>query len=311
MNIQQPIIEQMKSMREKASETSESMTEKIGELKTGLRNNLGEFSAKGMKNASAEFLQSNGLLAKCAFIILIFILFLFMFKVGVQLLGKLLGPSKNPYLIYGKLEGTTLVTISQDPANKSSIPILRSNNANSGTEFTWSVWLFMNLGSNDSQKVVFVKGNPKTGITSGDYETNGPGMYVKSDNGIGSFTFLLDDVEHGKNEIKVDNIPLQKWVHIAYRLQNTIIDIYINGVIQNRLQMTHAPKQNYYDVTVCGGFSGNLSNLRYYSHALTVFDINNIIMFGPNLKPSKFSADGKATSGYSYLSNQWYVNTFQ
>ena len=310
MNIQQPIIDQMKSAQEKLSKTTDSLTGKMTDIKTGIQNNLGEFSAKNAKEATGEFLQSNGLLAKCGFIILLFILFLFLFKIGVQVLGSFMGPSKNPYLVYGKLEGSTLVTISQDPANKASIPILRSNNGKSGAEFTWSVWLFLNLGANNNLKPVFVKGNP-TSTPDSVYETNGPGMYVNSVNGVGALTFALDDVDNGQNQMNISNVPLQKWVHIAYRLQNTILDVYVNGVIQQRLQMTKAPKQNYYDITVCGGFSGSLSNLRYYNHALTVFDINNIIMFGPNTNPSKLSADNVKTTNYSYLSNQWYVNTFQ
>ena len=310
MNIQQPIIDQMKSTKEKLSSTADSFNNKFTEMKSGIQNNLGEFSGKGMQNASSEFLQSNGLLAKCGFIILLFILFLFFFKIGVQLLGSLLGPSKNPYLVYGKLEGSTLVTITQDPANKASIPILRSNNGQNGAEFTWSVWLFLNLGASDDLKPIFVKGNP-TGVDNQLFQTNGPGMYVNSVSGIGALKFALDDVNGSQNIMDISNVPLQKWVHIAYRLQNTILDIYVNGVVQSRKQMAYAPKQNYYDITICGGFKGSLSNLRYYSRALTVFDINNIIMFGPNTNPSSFSADGKNGANSSYLSNQWYVNTFQ
>lgn len=311
MNVQQPIIEQMQSAEKMTSNVIENVSEKMNDLKTGIQNNLGEFSTKGMKDASSDFLQSNGLLAKCAFIILLFILFLFIFKLGVNLLGYLLGPSKNPYLVYGKLDGNTSVSISQDPADKSAITILRSNNRNTGAEFTWSVWLFLNLGANDPSKVIFVKGNPDQVNPSSYYQTNSPGMYVSSSNGIGQIDVLLDDVQNGKNQMTISNVPLQKWVHVAYRLQNTILDVYVNGVVQNRLQMSYAPKQNYYNVHVGGGFAGSLSNLRYYSHALSVFDINNIIIFGPNTNPNKLSADSRNAGNYSYLSSQWYINTFQ
>jgi len=311
MNIQQPIIEQMQSLKEKTVSASEGLTDQVNSIKSGIQNNLGDFSAKGMKDASTEFLQSNGLLAKCAFIILLFIIFLFLFKVGIQMLAYFLGPSKNPYIIYGKLDGSNTVSISQDPTNTSSIPVLRSNNRNSGIEFTWTVWLYLNLGTTDDDyKAIFVKGNKGTSTTT-TYETNGPGMYVKSVNGVGTITVHLDDVQGSTNQMDITNIPLQKWVHIAYRLQNTVLDVYVNGVVQNRLPMNYAPKQNNYDITVCAGFAGSLSNLRYYSSALNVFDINNIVMFGPNLNPSSLAADGKSAGNYSYLSNQWYTNTFR
>jgi hypothetical protein len=311
MNVQQPIIEQMRSTQETTSNVVESITDKITDIKTGIQNNLGEFSAKGMKDASSEFLQSNGLLAKCAFIILLFIIFLFLFRVGIHVLAYFLSPSKNPYLVYGRLEGNTSISISQNPSDKSAVPILRSNNKNSGIEFTWSVWVFLNLGANDPVKNIFAKGNPDPKNTSGYYQTNSPGMYVRSSNGVGEIDFLLDDVQNGQNKMTITNVPLQKWVHITYRLQNTILDVYVNGVVQNRVHMSYAPKQNYYNVNVCGGFAGSLSNLRYYSHALSVFDINNIIMFGPNTNSSKLSADSKNTGNYSYLSNQWYSNTYR
>jgi len=305
MNIQQPIIDQMKKTGEKASATMDS-------AQKGIQSNLGDFSAKGMKNASTEFLQSNGLLAKCAFIILLIILFLFIFKLGVKALGYLLGPAKNPYLVYGRLEGYDTVTIAQDPSDKAAIPIMRSNNKNSGIEFTWSVWLYLNLNATDASSVIFVKGNPPDDrhTTNIYYQTNSPGMYVSSTNGIGEIRVYLDDVNNNQNIMMIPSVPLQKWVHVAYRLQNTVLDVYVNGVVQNRLQMNYAPKLNYYDVHVCG-FNGSLSNLRYYDHALNVFDINNIVMFGPNLTPSSLSSNSSASGSYSYLSSQWYTNTFK
>ena len=41
------------------------------------------------------------------------------------------------------IDGDQYMVIEQDPANKKSIPILRSNNENEGIEFTWSVWLMI------------------------------------------------------------------------------------------------------------------------------------------------------------------------
>jgi hypothetical protein len=113
------------------------------------------------------------------------------------------------------------------------------------------------------------------------------------------------------NQITVTGVPLKKWFHLAIRLQNTVMDIYVNGVISARLQVQDVPKQNYDDVFVGynGGFQGSLSNLAYYPRALGVFDINNIILQGPNMTQS---AQVKSNLGnYSYLSNQWYFNKLQ
>jgi hypothetical protein len=302
----------------------------IGNFKESFKSGLDDFSKKGPAGVGSDFMESNGLLAKFAFIIFVLIIFLFLFKVGVQALGYFMGPNKSPFIVYGKLDGTNAVTIPQDPGNTSSVQVLRSNNQPNGAEFTWSAWLYLNQAADDEHKckAIFYKG-PVYGANSfskstapkGNYDingnktgvspTNGPGMYVSCGaDGVAHLLFYQDDIDN-KNQppIIVDNVPLQKWVHVAYRLENTLLDVYINGNINNRFKMSYAPKINYYDIQICpnGGFSGFLSNLRYYDYALSVFDINNIVMFGPNTANSKLSSDYQNANGdYSYLSTKWY-----
>jgi hypothetical protein len=84
-------------------------------------------------------------------------------------------------------------------------------------------------------------------------------------------------------------------------MQNKIMDVYVNGVVANRHVFKNVPKQNYSDIQV-GGFNGNLSDLRYFNAALNVFQINNIVMAGPNLKTEESSVDSR----FDYLSSSWY-----
>ena len=309
MDEQKPIMEQMTGTATDASDGVQSM-------KANVQNTLADFSNKGVTGVTSEFAESNGVVAKFAFIIFVLIIFLFLFKLGVQALGYFLSPSKNPFLVYGKLEGGTAVTISQNPANTNAIPIYRSNNEFTGAEFTWSVWLYLNLSAASGTteagiyKTIFVKGPSSASATTGFHTSNGPGLYAQCDEkGIGHLKFVFDDINGKQSIITVDNVPLQKWVHVAFRLKNTVLDVYINGSINNRYQLTSAPKQNYYDINIGanGGYSGYLSNLRYYDHALNVFDINNIVMFGPNTANSSLSSDYQSANGdYSYLSTKWY-----
>jgi hypothetical protein len=125
----------------------------------------------------------------------------------------------------------------------------------------------------------------------------------------------MDTVKHAASSkgpvLKVEQVPLKKWFHVAIRMQNNILDIYINGTISGRYQFTDVPKQNYDEIFVSGvdqnaGFSGQLSNLYYYSHALGVFELNNIIMSGPSLTQSS-AANKEASLGYyGYMSSLWY-----
>ena len=81
------------------------------------------------------------------------------------------------------------------------------------------------------------------------------------------------------------------------------MDVYINGTMTQRHIFTNVPIQNYDDVYICanGGFSGTLSDLRYFNRALNVFEINNIVSSGPNLTYSNGTKD--SPSQLSYL---WY-----
>jgi len=95
-------------------------------------------------------------------------------------------------------------------------------------------------------------------------------------------------------------------------MQNMVMDIYVNGTIVKRHNMDKIPKQNYHDIFAAIDFKGKLSNLRYYDRALNVFEINNIVMFGPDTNPSERSIDRSGTSGtYSYISSSWYNAGYQ
>jgi len=69
---------------------------------------------------------------------------------------------------------------------------------------------------------------------------------------------------------------------------------------------TQIPEQNYGDVFIgYHGYNGGISNLRYFDSALSVFQISNIVMSGPELRnPEENQEIGSA----DYLSSSWYTN---
>ena len=69
--------------------------------------------------------------------------------------------------------------------------------------------------------------------------------------------------------VVVKDIPQNKWFNVAIRVQNKVLDVYMNGSIVVRHKLGGVPKQNYSKVYVAknGGFKGNSSNLRYYNYA--------------------------------------------
>ena len=89
-------------------------------------------------------------------------------------------------------------------------------------------------------------------------------------------------------------------------MKNTILEVYINGVVSARLQFKNVPLQNYYDVHIGKneGFNGKISNLQYHSEALSIFNINNLVSSGPDLRT--FSSKIPSSKNFNYLSNLWY-----
>ena len=280
--------------------------------KESLQNTLSSFSSQSTVNAGKEFLASNSIVAKFVFLILVVIAFLLLMRFGIFLINYFTSAVQNPYVIKGLLPGNSNIVITQDPKITNSVTLQRSNNKSSGMEFTWSIWLNvqgLNTSSTAEYSHIFNKGNSiyntQTGIAT---VNNAPGVYMSNRNN--DLRIVMDMVKNdsGVNYVDCTGIPLQKWFHLAVRLQNTMLDVYVNGVITGRLQLVNVPKQNYSDIFIGynGGFNGQLSNLAYYSKALGVFDINNIILQGPNMTQS--SAVVSNLGNYSYLSNLWYFN---
>lgn len=267
-----------------------------------------------LTNASNDFLRSNSIVAKFAFFFLVLIIFMVILNLGINVIEYFMKQSKNPYIVYGSLDGTNALVVTQNPKEKNSVSILRSNNANSGMEFTWTVWLLLKNNKKDNKyRNIFNKGDSYYNNKSGkgvSLVNNGPGLYLSSkDDNQNILHVIMDSVNStaGPAVINVEGVPFNKWFHVAIRIQNKVLDVYVNGVIASRHVMTSVAKQNYNDINVCqnGGFDGKLSNLRYYSNALSAADINLLVVAGPNLKSSGLNSSSTTIVPY-FLSHAWY-----
>ena len=231
------------------------------------------------------------------------------------------------------LDGNAGVIIPQDPNKKDSVYILRSNNKQTGAEFTWSIWLYLtDVPTDTNYHHIFNKGDTKFDKYNIAIN-NSPGLYYggnyngvqdelydntksssvisnpKENNNI--ITVFMDTIDSTQSVvIPINNIPLQKWVNVIIRMENTILDVYVNGTITARHVLQSVPRQNYYDINVgqSQGFPGKLSDLRYFSYALNVFEIQTLLNRGPSSKASKFNVDAIANNGFfGYLSTGWYT----
>lgn len=295
-------------IRENAMNTVNRTMDAVDNVKESVSSSLNQFSSQASVNADQSFLNSNSIIAKFAFVLFAVIVFIVLLYLGTKLVFYLYSPSLSPYIVRGVLAGNSNLTISTTRKNDTeNVPIQRSNNQPGGLEYTWSVWLYYNTinpdTSNSKLEHIFNKGTAD--YTNNIAGTNSPGMYF----GLFSNNPTLVVKYKDQTDVSINSIPMKKWFHVALRVQNTVQDIYINGTIANRTVLSKVHDQTNYDILVgqSGGFSGNISDLRYYSYALNVFDINNILLFGPNLRPSELNPDAN-NANISYLSSNWYLS---
>lgn len=305
--------------------------ETVNNVGESLRENvqsLTQPSTETAKQFNTEFLTSNSIIAKFAFVVLVIIVFLILVKLGIVFLGNTLQQPSNPYIIKGMIASTNNFTIPRDPKQNNSVELLRSNNQKTGMEFTWSVWLnVISPSTTHTYSHVFNVGNKKADPTTGLMTiNNAPGMYLTAYKKGYLAMHVMMDIEPQNDATEtaakiyskstdITELPYNQWFHVALRMENTVMDVYINGKIAGRIPFETVPKQNYYDVNVCsnGGFQGNLSDLRYYSKALNVFEINKILNAGPTLSAPVIAGSNNiipslnvGNTTWDYISSMWY-----
>jgi hypothetical protein len=261
--------------------------------------NRGTFGTK-------DFFESNTLVAKFAFLLLVLFGFIVLLRISISILSYLFKPKTSPHLIDGTVNATQMIVYPQDPSSNGAITIYRSINENDGIEFTWSCWIFINnLQTNSgTYKHIFSKGNSdltKNGIIQ---PNNAPGLYIAPN--TNALVVLMNTFNVINEEINIPDIPINKWVNVIIRCQNTTLDVYINGTITRSLNLIGVPKQNYGDVYVAmnGGFDGYISNLWYYDYALGTLAIQNLVNKGPNTK--MINSNGINDKIFNYLSLRWF-----
>jgi hypothetical protein len=276
---------------------------------SGSSSSYSSSSETGFMNSTQEFLESNSLIAKFAFLLFILFLFIILFRLGIIILEYFFSSSNNPKIIDGMVDAKQLIVVPQDPSSEGAITINRSVNASEGIEFTWSVWVFIDDLTYNSGKYrcVFYKGNDF--MSNPDHQglnfpNNAPGLYLAPNKN--DLIIFMNTYNVINEEVTIEDVPLNKWVNLIIRCENTTLDIYVNGTIVKSHQLHGVPKQNYGNVYIGpnGGFSGYISNLWYYNYGLGIGEISELVAKGPNTTMKGFSSMGIKMP--NYLSLRWY-----
>ena len=272
--------------------------------------NFNDYGSNKYLQGTKEFLQSNSIIAKLAFLILIIFIFIILLRLGISVLSYIFSHSDNPILIDGMVDGENLIVKRQNPNLSDSIPILRSKNERNGLEFTWSNWLWIrnpplnsNSMRNNQYKHVFNKGNDiidEKGIAN---PNNAPGLYISPD--YRELLVVMNTFENIREQISISDLPIEKWINVIIRVDQKQLDVFINGTMTRSKTLSSLPRQNYDNVYIGmnGGFMGNISSLRYFSTAIGTNKIQNIVEEGPNLTPIQTSI---TQSLPYYLSFRWF-----
>lgn len=298
--------------------------------------NLTPYGTENMLSSTSEFINSNTLIAKATFLLLIILIFSFLFYIFSRIIIWVISPSESPYILKGMKDAQEQMIIPQTTSKKNSIPIYRSKNEYDGIEFSYSFWMYIkDVNGLSTYSHVFNKGNNNKEQNGKMYPNNAPGVYlykgkivsrggvdseptnVENHPTIGMLVNMnifhnsdrLTEKEKYYDEIYIDGIPIKKWVHVVIRLTGqNVLDVYINGTLSKRHKLSNVAKQNYDNININlnNGFYGNLSNLKYYNYAIGTFEINRLNSNGPNLKMSDNLNINKAKP--SYLSREWYFD---
>lgn len=272
---------------------------------------------ENMKDAilTQYFFESQSMVVKAAVILSIAVFFVLFFRIGVLVMSYAFAEDTSPVVMPGLKKANTSMVVRQDPSYNDSVTVFRSVNETDGLELTWSVWLYIDDISylSDTHRHIFHKGNlnilhdttdqDKNGV---NFPNNAPGMYIRPNSN--DLLVVVNSFSTIREEVVVKDIPLHKWVNVMVRVEDKNVDVYVNGMIVTRLKLKHVMKQNYGDVYINynGGFSGYISDLRYFDYAVNIPDINSIMRRGPDLKTNKKAID---KSFPPYLSSSWYTNT--
>ena len=211
----------------------------------------------------------------------------------------------------------------QDPKSPLAKTVYTSDNQRSGVEFSYSLFCYITSDtfSNGDDKLYHIlhKGYSKS------YPLMGPGLFMKGNSN--TLRVYMNCYQTWNNYADIDNIPIEKWVHIVVSCKGNQLYVYINGNLKTKMALSGntPPYQNYGDIYLFsqrtitlsssttpslkstslifnGAAKGLASRVFYFAYALTYTEIQNLISMGPSPV-----MEGVNMSITPYLTDQWWT----
>jgi hypothetical protein len=184
----------------------------------------------------------------------------------------------------------------RDASKKLVISAKKLPSFNEGYEFTYSFWIFISDWE-------YRYGQPKPVLYRGDSEGNSANPSVWLYPKHNKLMIRFDTYTYGNERLSVpnmnplkypeilnddyicdvENISLQKWVHVGIVLWNRTSDVYIDGKLIRSCILPGVPRLNNEKlyITPYGGFRGNISRLLVINKAYSPDAIYNEYSKGP------------------------------
>lgn len=330
------LTDKVKEMTQNAMKSATNLGDKIGQTATNLKQNI-ETKVKDVSNQAKasttsqdatkvlgklqEFMEANSAISKFVAVVLSILVFYMLFNLGMYVMTQFLMPTSHAKVLDGLVQSNVQTIVSANPNIKSSVPILRSVNQNQGLEYTWDVWFLVKdiknlIANGQGRALLFSKGLANNyallGVCPGVYITPIRNSTNNNNRQVGltvAISTMIDPKINnpGLEKIKIKDIPMNKWVHCAVRVQNLSVDVYINGVLTQRKNLKTLPYQNYYDTYIgdVQGFNGMIASLNYYAYALNYDQIQDDYAKGPNMT---LKGQTNQINYKDYLAMNWYYN---
>lgn len=138
----------------------------------------------------------------------------------------------------------------------------RSFNQSEGLVFSYACWILVkDFGRGyGQQRRIFSRGDS-------------PGVYLDSTK---NDLLLKLQTFDGTETLVVPNIPALKWIHLAFVVDQTAVDVYINGTLREHRTMSRLPKQTDNPILIGGGWDGVLARLAYWPRSLSATDVESL-----------------------------------
>jgi len=223
--------------------------------------------------------SNNSYPAQIAKVLIAILIVLVIIKIGKKVLNTYQSwKESKPWILKGTKSAKKRMIILQDPSKSSAVNIKRSENEEGGLEFSYVFWMFIDDWSYKygQWKHVLHKGNESS------WPLRCPGIWLHPKENI--LRVYVNSYKDIGEYIDVPNIPINKWFNVAVCVQQKNVDIYFNGNLAKRKEIESLPKQNFGDLYINAfqGFSGFMSNIRYYNYYLSYSELAKHLNYGPS-----------------------------